>query len=158
MKKQIDVLTRQVLRRITPTTSDRAKMRRLARDLELKVSAACVDEGLEAVVRVEGSMAKDTWLRGDPDIDVFMRFPTSIPRKSLGDLALRIAKKAAGDAKQVERFAEHPYLEAFVDTVRVNIVPAYNSKPGEWQSATDRTPLPHRLHQQPPQIYPARGR
>jgi tRNA nucleotidyltransferase (CCA-adding enzyme) len=69
-----------------------------------------------------------------------MRLPTSIPRKNLGDVGLRIAKKAAGDAKQLERFAEHPYLQIFVDGYRVDIVPCYDAKPGEWQSATDRTP------------------
>ena len=31
-------------------------------------------------------------------------------------------------------------LEAFVDGIRVNIVPCYDAKPGEWLSATDRTP------------------
>ena len=62
------------------------------------------------------------------------------PRKNLGDIGLKIAKKAAGDAKQLERFAEHPYLEIFIDGYRVDIVPCYDAKPGEWQSATDRTP------------------
>ena len=69
-----------------------------------------------------------------------MRLPTSIPRKNLGDIGLRIAKKAAGDAEQIERFAEHPYLEIFMDDYRVDIVPCYDAAPGEWQSATDRTP------------------
>ncbi len=69
-----------------------------------------------------------------------MRLPTSIPRKNLGEIGLRIAKKAAGDAEQIERFAEHPYLEIFIDDFRVDIVPCYDAPPGEWQSATDRTP------------------
>ncbi len=69
-----------------------------------------------------------------------MRLPISIPRKNLGDVGLKIAKKAAGDAEQIERFAEHPYLEIFMDGFRVDIVPCYDAKPGEWQSATDRTP------------------
>jgi tRNA nucleotidyltransferase (CCA-adding enzyme) len=70
-----------------------------------------------------------------------MRLPTSIPRKNLGDIGLKIAKTAAEDAdKIVERFAEHPYLEIFIDSFRVDIVPCYDAKPGEWQSATDRTP------------------
>ncbi|MGB9714642.1 MAG: CCA tRNA nucleotidyltransferase, partial [Candidatus Bathyarchaeales archaeon] len=56
-------------------------------------------------------------------------------------ICLKIARKATEGAKQVERFAEHPYLEAFVDGVRVNIVPCYNVKRGEWLSATDRTPF-----------------
>ena len=101
---------------------------------------ACLQEGVEAIVRVEGSIAKDTWLSENPDIDIFMRLPTSIPRKNLGDIGLKIAKKAAGDAEQLERFAEHPYLEIFLGGYRVDIVPCYDAKPGEWQSATDRTP------------------
>ncbi len=62
------------------------------------------------------------------------------PVKNLGDIGLKIAKKAAGSAEQLERFAEHPYLEVFLDGYRVDIVPCYDAKPGEWQSATDRTP------------------
>ena len=58
----------------------------------------------------------------------------------MGEVGLRIAKKAAGNYEQVERFAEHPYLEVFVQGYRVDIVPCYDAKPGEWQSATDRTP------------------
>ena len=91
-------------------------------------------------MRVEGSVAKDTWLRENPDIDIFMRLPTSIPRKNLGDVGLKIAKKAAGSYEQIERFAEHPYLQLIVEDYRVDIVPCYDAKPGEWQSATDRTP------------------
>jgi tRNA nucleotidyltransferase (CCA-adding enzyme) len=138
--QEIDKLTKQVLERITPEKGDRAKVDAITRELELKVALACKQEGIQAIVRVEGSVAKDTWLRENPDIDIFMRLPASIPRKNLGDVALRIAKKAAGSYKQVERFAEHPYLQLIVENYRVDIVPCYDAKPGEWQSATDRTP------------------
>ncbi len=140
MEKQIESLTKQVLQKITPTKADYAKVTALTKSLEQKISLACQQEGVKATVRVEGSVAKDTWLSDSLDIDIFMRLPTSIPRKSLGDVGLKIAKKAAGDAKQLERFAEHPYLEIFLDGHRVDIVPCYDAKPGEWQSATDRTP------------------
>ncbi len=40
----------------------------------------------------------------------------------------------------MERFAEHPYLEIFLGGYRIDIVPCYDAKSGEWQSATDRTP------------------
>jgi len=140
MQESVDYITSRILQKITPTPADRAKKENIAHELEVKVSAICAELGVEAVVRVEGSLAKDTWLREDPDIDVFMQLSPSIPRKSLGELALKIARKATEGSKQVERFAEHPYLEAFVNGVRVNIVPCYSSKPGEWLSATDRTP------------------
>ena len=133
-------ITEQVLQKITPAKEDRAKVDAITRELEQKVALACKQEGVAAIVRVEGSVAKDTWLKENPDIDIFMRLPTSIPRKNLGDIGLKIAKKAAGDYEQIERFAEHPYLQIIVDGYRVDIVPCYDAKPGEWQSATDRTP------------------
>ena len=141
MKKEVDHVTKEILEKITPTEADRAKMQALAKDLERRVSAACAEFGVEAVVRLEGSVAKDTWLREEPDVDVFMRLPATIPRKDLGEISLKIARKATEGSKQIERFAEHPYLEAFVDGTRVNIVPCYAGKPGEWLSATDRTPF-----------------
>jgi len=141
MQNEIEKLTSEILAKITPTKADRAKMEALARELERKVVVACAEFGVKAVVRLEGSVAKDTWLSEEPDVDVFMRLPTTIPRKSLGEISLKIAKKATEGSEQIERFAEHPYLEAFVDETRVNIVPCYDTKPGEWLSATDRTPF-----------------
>ena len=138
--KEIEAVTKQVLQKITPTVGDIAKVNAITREMEQKVALACKEEDVVAVVRVEGSVAKDTWLRENPDIDIFMQLSTSIPRKDLGEIGLKIARKAAGSYKQVERFAEHPYLEVFVDGYRVDIVPCYDAKPGEWQSATDRTP------------------
>jgi tRNA nucleotidyltransferase (CCA-adding enzyme) len=141
MQTEIASITQQVLEKITPKQEDRLKIEALTKKLEAKVSSICQEQGIPAIVRVEGSVAKDTWLREDPDIDIFIRLPTSIPRKELGDVGLKIARKAAGNAKQIERFAEHPYLEIFVNSYRVDIVPCYNAKLGEWQSATDRTPF-----------------
>lgn len=140
MFAELEKVCKDVLERVTPTREKREKIKALAKELEAKVASAAVDFGVKAIVRLEGSVAKDTWLSEEPEIDIFMRLPTSIPRKSMGDLALKIARRATEGARQVERFAEHPYLEAFIDDVRVNIVPCYDTKPGEWLSATDRTP------------------
>ena len=137
---KIQTVTERVLKKITPKKSERTRVEALSQNIEQKILLACKNEGINAVVRVEGSVAKDTWLSENPDIDVFIRFPTSIPRKSLGEIGLKIARKAAEDARQVERFAEHPYLEVFMGGYRVDIVPCYDAAPGEWKSATDRTP------------------
>jgi tRNA nucleotidyltransferase (CCA-adding enzyme) len=139
-KMNQDVLTQQILHKITPKPEERLRVNTLSRVFEQKIQEACQSEGIDATVRVEGSVAKDTWISENPDIDIFMRLPTTIARKNLDEISLRIAKKAAGDAKQIERFAEHPYLEIFVEGYRVDIVPCYDVKPGNWQSATDRTP------------------
>ena len=141
MQKNIAKVTSEILEKITPAREDKAKIEALARELEKKIVAACAENGIKATVRTEGSVAKDTWLSENPDIDIFMRLPTTIPRKALGKIILDIAREATAGSKQVERFAEHPYLEAFVDGVRVNVVPCYAVKRGEWLSATDRTPF-----------------
>ena len=141
MMQKIETVTEQILKKITPSTKDREKIEALTCEIERKIVLACKHQGVPAIVRTEGSVAKDTWLRENPDIDVFVRLPTSIPRKDLGDVGLGIARQAAGGARQIERFAEHPYLEVFVNGYRIDIVPCYDVKRGEWQSATDRTPF-----------------
>ena len=139
MQAKLDQVLRDVLESVTPKSDDRAKILRVAGWLEKRVKLACEKERVKAVVRVEGSVAKDTWL--EPDVDVFMRVSREIPRDRLGEVALKVAKRALRGYRQVERFAEHPYLEGFVEGVRVNVVPCYDTVQGEWLSATDRTPF-----------------
>jgi len=141
MQKKIDKITTEVLKKITPTKVENERVKALAKDLEKKVVLACLEFGVEAIVRLEGSVAKDTWLSEGPDIDIFMQLPVTIPRKDLEKLSLKIAKKATAGSEQIERFAEHPYLEAIVDEIRVNIVPCYKTKYRDWLGATDRTPF-----------------
>lgn len=141
MQEKLEKICTTVLERVTPKKAERAKIESLAKKLEKKVISASKTLGVKAKVRVEGSVAKDTWLSREPDIDIFMRVPTTIPRKSLGEVCLKIARKATEGSEQIERFAEHPYLEAMVGGVRVNIVPCYDVERGEWLSATDRTPF-----------------
>jgi tRNA nucleotidyltransferase (CCA-adding enzyme) len=131
----------EVLKRVNPSGSERKKVQGLALKLTEKVEKAAKEKGVEAEVRVEGSVAKNTWLRDCPEIDVFMRVPTTTPREAFGTVLLEIAKKATEGYRQIERFAEHPYLEAIVDSVYVNVVPCYKVKQGKWLSATDRTPF-----------------
>jgi len=137
----IEKVATTVLKKGTPSQKEKKNVLLLAENLVKKVKAAAKKTGVDAEVRVEGSVAKDTWLREEPDIDIFMRVSTSMPREAFGTVCLKIAKEATRGFKQVERFAEHPYLEAFVNSTRVNIVPCYQVKPGEWVSATDRTPF-----------------
>jgi tRNA nucleotidyltransferase (CCA-adding enzyme) len=141
MQEKIEEVCAVVLEKVTPKKRERAEMEALAEELEKKVVSASKDFGVEVEVRVEGSVAKDTWLSREGDIDISMRVPTTIPHKSLGNVCLKIARKATEGSKQIERFAEHPYLEAIVDDTRINIVPCYKTKRGEWLSATDRTPF-----------------
>jgi tRNA nucleotidyltransferase (CCA-adding enzyme) len=137
----LEEIRSQVLKRVEPSESERKKVQELAKKLTQKVEKAAMDKGVKAEVRVEGSVAKNTWLRDAPEIDVFMQVPITTPKETFGTVFLEIAKKATEGYTQIERFAEHPYLEAVVDGVYVNVVPCYKVKRGKWISATDRTPF-----------------
>lgn len=140
MTSNLEKILATVRKKTTPTEKEREKIQLLATALVESVKTSAKKEGIKAKVRVEGSVAKDTWLRGEPDIDIFIRLPTPTPREAFGTTCLNIAKEATKGSEQIERFAEHPYLEAIVNSIRVNIVPCYQTKPSEWKSATDRTP------------------
>jgi tRNA nucleotidyltransferase (CCA-adding enzyme) len=130
-----------VARRITPANTERRRVHALAQSLCATLTAECARQKLEAEVRLDGSVAKDTWLRREADIDIFLRVPTSLSRDELETRCLRTAKRALKGHPIIERFAEHPYVETYVDGVRVNVVPCYRVLQGEWRSATDRTPF-----------------
>jgi len=141
MSATLEKVCEKILKQITPDAKRKRQIHALAEKLRKKVEDAAKRAKVKAVVRVEGSVAKDTWLSHEPDIDIFMQLPPKMPREEFEKTALKIAQEATAGYKQVERFAEHPYLEAFVDGIRVNIVPCYKVKRGEWKSATDRTPF-----------------
>lgn len=141
MASSIEEVLAEVLKRVNPSESEQKKVQGLARKVTKKVEEAAKEKGLKTEIRVEGSVAKNTWLRDCPEIDVFMQVPITIPREAFGTVFLEIAKKATAGYKQIERFAEHPYLEAVIDDVYINIVPCYNVKKSQWISATDRTPF-----------------
>jgi len=129
----------EVSRRITPTSEERAKIARIADDMRLKVSETASSVGLDADVSLDGSVAKDTWLSGEGDMDIFMRVSPELTREELETRCLDVAKETV--KSYVERYAEHPYIETWVEGVRVNIVPCFKVEKGKWKSATDRTPF-----------------
>lgn len=140
-EETLEAVLEAVRERVTPTPAEEKRILQLAEKFKAKLCEALERLGLPAEVRLEGSIAKGTWLRGDADIDIFMLVPEDTPRSMLASEYLRAARLSLRGRRIVERFAEHPYVEAQVaPDVRVNIVPCYKVKPPHWKSATDRTP------------------
>ena len=88
-----------------------------------------------------GSFAKGTWLKKDADIDIFVKISPSTSFEEFDDLAKRIGFKSLRRYRPNLRYSSHPYIEAFVRGVRVNIVPCYDVEKGKWKSAADRSPF-----------------
>ena len=88
-----------------------------------------------------GSFAKGTWLRGDADIDIFMKIEPSVNEKEFEKLGVEIGKNALKKYRPKLRYSDHPYVEATIRGVRINIVPCYDVQKGKWKSAADRSPF-----------------
>jgi tRNA nucleotidyltransferase (CCA-adding enzyme) len=136
----ISRVVEEVLGRVAPSTEERKKVRTATELARTRIRDELEEGGLAVPVEVGGSVAKDTWLSGDVDIDLFMLFPPSMSKKELGRIGLDVAKKAFKGYRQRERYAEHAYLETWVEDVRANIVPCYATVKGRWLSAADRSP------------------
>ncbi|HDN62708.1 MAG TPA: CCA tRNA nucleotidyltransferase [Candidatus Bathyarchaeota archaeon] len=136
----LETLCKEIALMETPSREEEKRVLTFAEEIRGRVSRALESEGIEALVSLEGSLAKGTWLRNEPEIDIFIQLPTSYPRESLGKTILPIVKKSLNEFRSLERYAEHPYLELYAEDLRLNVVPCYRVRKGEWISATDRTP------------------
>ena len=90
-------------------------------------------------IEVGGSYAKGTWLPEKADIDIFIKFQTSVSEKDFANLGKKIGFDALKDFNPYIRYAEHPFVEAKIKDTKVNLVPCYDVEEGKWQSSADRS-------------------
>ena len=108
------------------------------------INELCKKEGIDAKANAVGSVAKNTWLRGKSDIDIFISFPIDTDMDDLKENGLDIAYKTndALNGNASEHYASHPYLTCDIDGFEVDIVPCYAIEEGQSIiSAVDRTIL-----------------
>lgn len=88
-----------------------------------------------------GSFAKGTWIKDDADLDIFVKIQASVDKVEFERLGMAIGLSSLKSFRTRVRYSEHPYVEAFVRNIRVNIVPCYDVERGKWRSAADRSPF-----------------
>jgi tRNA nucleotidyltransferase (CCA-adding enzyme) len=128
-----------VLVRLRPTKEECNHVCGLAKRLLAAIAKSGKAEGM-----VVGSVARNTWVRGDRDLDIFMLFDPALSREALEAEGLGLARSIAESFTDRfhEKYAEHPYINATIDNVDVDLVPCYNVDSAERiQSAVDRTPF-----------------
>ena len=69
--------------RLAPTNSERKIVESTAEEIRISLSDECKRAGLEADVNVEGSVAKNTWIRNFADIDIFMMVSAELTKEQL---------------------------------------------------------------------------
>jgi len=128
-----------VLEDLRPTSEERAHICGIGKILLDEIAKSGKAEGM-----IVGSIARHTWLRGDKDLDIFMLFDPGLSRKELEEQGLALARKIAAKFTDTfhEKYAEHPYINAIIDGVDIDLVPCYKvESAAHIQSAVDRTPF-----------------
>ncbi len=134
-----DVL-KQALKLVEPTQKDIVLVDRVAKKvLALAKETAPKFNGVIGVI-YGGSYAKGTWLKGDVDIDIFVKVRPDVDENEFEKIGREFGKYALQKYRPYLRYSEHPYVEAIVDNIRVNVVPCYDVEKGKWKSAADRSP------------------
>lgn len=126
-----------VLSKIRPSEKKR-QIIVFAEKIRREVEEALLDLDIPHKVEIHGSIAHDTWLANDRDIDVFILLEKKIDKERIKKEVLNRLKERLNYVFE-QRYAEHPYLRATVDKFIVDIVPGF--RVGEIISAVDRTPL-----------------
>ena len=140
MPDAVDTVLERVRERVTPDAAERTALAEAVEEITDRAERAVADLPVEADVLHLGSTARDTWLAGDRDIDVFVRFPTDLDREDLETLGLEVGHAVLPDG--TEEYAEHPYVVGTVDGFQVDLVPCYAvADPQAIRSAVDRTPF-----------------
>jgi tRNA nucleotidyltransferase (CCA-adding enzyme) len=134
-----EIILQQVAKKIVPSDQEEEKTVGLSQAIQREVEDVLATSGIQAKVSPQGSFARGTWLSHEADLDIFARFPATMERDEWVEKVLPTLRKYFSRYRVIERYAEHPFLEFRVNGVRVNIVPSYDVKKGEWKSATDRT-------------------
>jgi len=132
-------LEEDVLLNLRPTREEQEHLRDLAERLLGAIRESGRAEGM-----VVGSIARNTWVKGDRDLDIFMLFDPHLSREQLEEDGLALARSIAGlfTDRFCEKYAEHPYINAIIEDVDVDLVPCYNvDSATRIQSAVDRTPF-----------------
>ncbi len=122
-----------VLKRVKPSKEEEESIRVKADELISLLRTKFKD------VKLLGSVAKGTFLKGSSDLDVFVFFPKSMSKEEMEERFIDACKDLL---KHVElRYAEHPYVRVNYKGINADIVPAYKVSEGEVLSAVDRSPF-----------------
>jgi len=128
-----------------PTEDERRRIDRVARlALSRTRQASKAFPEVRGVV-LGGSYAKGTWLSESVDIDIFVKIATTTHESRFEQVGLEVGTEATRGYPRGKKYAQHPYTEAAMEGVKVNIVPCYAVSRKRWMSAADRSPFHVRL-------------
>ncbi len=139
-----DIDYNTILKRIKPSKEDIKKVHELSKQLIKVIDETACEMNVPVNAVLVGSVAKGTWLAGNADIDILIKFPLETTSEYLKENGLKIGHKCIEkmDGVSEERYASHPYVTGYINDYYVDFVPCYNiQNSSQLKSAVDRTLL-----------------
>ncbi len=138
-KEIITKICKKILKKITPTKEELIEEKKIFEEIKQKVSKI---NGKQSYLEWCGSSARNTHLRNDRDLDLFIMFDKQLSDQELEKEGLKIGKKVFKGNKWEKAYSQHPYIRGIIKGFDIEIVPGYIVKSGsEKKSAVDRTPF-----------------
>jgi len=127
-----------VLKEIVPKEKERKEVSSLTERISKHLAEKISKTGAKAKVEVVGSIAKDTWISNDRDLDIFIVFDKSTPLEELKQMGLALGKIELEGFTSETAYANHPYTINRFKEFKIDVVPCYDSL--DIITAVDRTP------------------
>ena len=145
-EEEINRICKEVIERISPKEEEKRELKAVAELIIDKINIKASELGIESHAISVGSTARNTWVSGETDIDIFLMFPADISEEELKEKGLALAKSISD--RYEERYASHPYIHAyFYDSEgrtehEADLVPCFSVKTAALlKSDVDRTPF-----------------
>ncbi len=125
---------------VEPSVDEKSRLKEVADIVisEIKEETDAIDDRIRPMLL--GSASRDTWLREEKDLDIFLAFPLEYEKKRMEEIVTGIGKKILKDV--TKRYAEHPYVRGKFEEFDIEIVPCFGiDSPSNLKSAVDRTPF-----------------
>ncbi|ERG89611.1 MAG: CCA-adding enzyme [halophilic archaeon J07HX5] len=135
-----EAVTEGVRDRIVPDPAERDRLEAAVETLTSRAEQAVTKLPVGARIVQAGSTARDTWLSGDRDIDIFVCFPPELDDGTLEEHGIAVGYAVLPDGR--EEYAEHPYVSGEYDGFDVDLVPCFDvASATDIRSSVDRTPF-----------------
>ncbi|MFH0714747.1 MAG: CCA tRNA nucleotidyltransferase [Candidatus Diapherotrites archaeon] len=129
----------KVLARIKPSEKEFQHEMQVAEKFMDKIRAM---EGSHVRVVLAGSLARNTHLKEDRDLDIFVLFPKHLSRDQFEREGLKLGKALFRGHEWELAYSEHPYVRGNIEGFEAEVVPSYEVEhASELQSAVDRSPF-----------------
>jgi tRNA nucleotidyltransferase (CCA-adding enzyme) len=125
---------------VEPSEDEKSRLKEVADSVmaEIKEETDAIDDRIRPLLL--GSASRDTWLREEKDLDIFLVFPLEYEKKGMEEIVTNIGGKILKEV--TKRYAEHPYVRGKYEEFDIEIVPCFGvDSPSNLKSAVDRTPF-----------------